>query len=57
MFSTVVMLFDAFLSKLGVCVAVAIMSLFADRYVAAFECGQERFSSSKERGGDGMRRL
>lgn len=56
MFSTVVMLLDVFLSKLGVCVAVAVVSLIAVQCVAAFECDQERFSSSKERGGS-MRRL
>lgn len=47
---------DVFLLKLGVCVAVVVVSLIADQYVAVFECGQERFSSSKERG-DSMRRL
>lgn len=56
MFSTVVMLLDVFLSKLGVCVAVAVVSLIADEYVSAFECDQEHFSESKERGGS-MRRL
>jgi hypothetical protein len=45
-----------FLPKLGVCVAVAVVSLIADQYVAAFECNQECFWSSKERGGI-MRRL
>ena len=40
-----------FLPKLGVCVAVAVMSLVADQYVAAFECNQECFWSFNEREG------